>query len=276
MKQNSQLMSIFLILIICSASVNTSEWDIFKKIKNKLTNSVKTAFRKMKGSNFPTRLYDEQTRWDKNGKGAINYLDRHTIDCSRENSAINSFIMQTREHKRKTQVRFSYTCVESPAISNRCRELQTADKTAEFEVKKSLESLAKHYVECGEDEVMTKVALKTKGKFNTGVGAIFRLLPSDHPRLFYQYTCCQAEFSRKDIILSRTKRTPNPNNGYGHLGRQYIKGYDNVSLKFFHLQTPGNEIYYEMKYECLKGESCPSYRDYMKTEGKQSFMGKLF
>lgn len=276
MKQNSQLMAIFLFLIICSSSVNTSEWNFLKNIKNKVTNSFKNAFHKMKGSNFPTKLYDKQTGWNKNESGAINALKHHTIDCSQENSAINSFKMEMRNHKRKTQLRFSYTCVESPAISNRCRVLQTAEKTAEFKVKESLDSLAKHYVECGENEVMTKVALKTKGKFFTGLGAIFRLLPQDHPKLFYQYTCCQAEFSRKEIILSRTKQSANPNNQYNHLIHQYVKGYDKVALKFFHLQTPGNEIYYEMKYECLKGETCPSYRDYFKYGGKQSFMGKLF
>jgi hypothetical protein len=41
------------------------------------------------------------------------------------------------------------------------------------------------------------------------------------------------------------------------------------------MQTPGREIYYEMKFATLKGETSPSYKDYPKV-GVKSFMGKLF
>jgi hypothetical protein len=312
MKHTSKTMTIFLILIIGSSiqfSANKNPQDSFLKHSsdsvvnlknNKIVekaihedpsnqisgNEVDMAHtnnlvkpKKNKKSVLTTsyrsparaKLYYKQTRWNTPGRAAINFLDRHTIDCSERNSAINSFKF---EWNRRNKIRYSYTCVNSPVISNKCHVLETNLKNAEFVVTESLDSLVKHYVECPENHVMSRFRLKNRGKFFIGLGAIFRLLPQDHPKLYYQYTCCQADTTR--VIFARTNRSPNLNNEYGNLTSQNVKGYDKVALNYFHMQTPGDQIYYEMKFANLKGETSPSYPDYFSNGFENSFMGKIF
>jgi hypothetical protein len=214
-------------------------------------------------------LYDDATQWNDDGKKAINHLDRHTINCTESNSAINSFKFEHRlENSKKrillgpkkvTKIRFSFTCVKSPAISNTCFDYTTPVGDAAFMVRKSLNYLVRHYVECPNGQVMKSFVMKTAGKFYTGIGALFRLGEKDRPKLWYKFTCCNAEISR--TVRAETKRTDNKNNEYFNLSRQDINGRDFNAISSFNMLAPPNTIFYNMRLSVLNGETSPYFPD---------------
>ena len=232
-------------------------------------------------------LYDANTNWadDKNRK--LNALEDHNVNCAENNSALNSFRYENTTiaggllKKEKTEIRFNYTCVKSPYISDRCFSQHTAMETLGFRIKKSLTSLVKHYVDCPIGSVMKGFTVKTEGKFYGGAAALLRLGPEGRPKVQYFYTCCEADISR--TIYSETQQTSNPDNSMHSLSDQQLQGRDFNAISSFHMQAPTNFIYYQIRVGVLKGETSPYFPltptpNDIKTgsSNAQSFVGKNY
>jgi hypothetical protein len=208
------------------------------------------------------------TKWT-SGEKSINHLERHEINCTESNSAINSFAFELgNPGKKKNQVRFNYSCVKSPVISNECKNHETPIGGAAFKVKNSLNHLVGHYVECPDGTVMKSLVLKTKGKFYTGIGALFRLKGNNRPKIWYSYTCCKAEISR--TVYTETKRSRNMNNEYYNLSGQPINGRDLNAISSFDMQAPFHTIFYNIKVSVLKGETSPYFPPPCSSESEKS------
>lgn len=295
--KNNQMMSIFLMLMIgLSLQFNLQEVKEHKSLLNsdnleyddnnfdayqqpsesQVNNNTQQREEENQGqsnSTQSTELYNLQTNWDTNGKLSINYLDRHVVNCTESNSALNSFKLETKEVPTKGlmklkakslgQIRYNYTCVKSPAISNNCTLHQTPVQHTGFLVQQTLDSLVKHYVDCPSQSVMKSFRIKTQGQFWLGVKAFFRLSPKLRPKLYYEYTCCKAEISRD--IFATTQKTKS-NNRYTALSRQHINANDLNAISFFHMQSPRGGIFYELRLALLKGETSPSFPDYLNGE----------
>jgi hypothetical protein len=296
MKRNQQMMSIFLILLIgLTLQFKTKQVKDSKKVlasKNSLTDAM-TEQRQYKPTNiqikdsivdkneekYPKRteaesnqgmssLYNNATQWNDTGLGEINYLDRHTIDCKQDNSAINSFKLEVGTFKEKVKgvfweemqdkkkIRYSYTCVKSPAISNNCREYSTTPNQVAFDTTLSLGFLIRHYLECPGGQVMKKFGFRGKGDFYYGLFAIFRKL-EDYPKIWYEYTCCNAEISKTKYF--ETEKTPNEDNRYFNLKDQAVNGRDFNAISAFNLQCPEKRIFYSTRINILKGETSPYF-----------------
>lgn len=210
-------------------------------------------------SSFPTELYQKTTGWQDVGDWSINYLDRHTINCDSNYSAINSFIF---EQDSKKHIRFKYSCVKAASISSKCTERKTPLSYTEFFVKKSLNTLMKHYVECPKDTVMKKFKFNSQGNFKSGIMSIFQLSEDKYPKLSITYSCCNAKIQR--TILTDTSRTINSDNHLSNLRFQRVLSRDFNAISSFHMQAPAERIFFEIKIRQLEGEQSPSYPDYFK------------
>lgn len=216
-------------------------------------------------------LYFKQTNWNDFGtSGPINFLDRHFVNCDQSNSALNSFKMEQRKREKKGglfnmfekdswEVRYTYGCVKSLQISNNCKTIETPVQDANFIVEKSLDALSRHFVTCPDNKVMKDFNLRTVGRFDTGFDVIFRLGRDSRPRLFYKYTCCDANISRE--IYAQTQKTYGGDNEYYNLQNQFINGKDFNAISSFNMQSPPGEIFFFMKLSTLKGEKSPSFPD---------------
>jgi hypothetical protein len=203
-----------------------------------------------------TVILDKATKWNESLQWVLAALDRHNVDCPEDYSALNSFKLEINNQQK---IRYKYQCVQSASITNNCRDYQTDIKTAEFLVAHSLDTLVKHYVKCPDNTVMKgfeMVALRMWNKENE----ILRLTRDRHPRLYYSYTCCDANISRR--LLARTGETKNANNEFFELEHQTIQALDKNAITYFHMQAPGKKIFFEMEFATLKGETSPSYPDY--------------
>lgn len=216
-------------------------------------------------------LYFKQTNWNDYGpKGPINFLDRHFVNCDQSNSALNSFKMEQRKRQKKGglfsmfeqdsfEVRYTYGCVKSPQISNNCKTIETPVQDANFIVEKSLDALTRHFVTCPDNKVLKDFILLNVGRFDTGLNVIFRLGRDSRPRLFYKYTCCDANISRE--IYAQTQQTYGGDNEYYNLQNQFINGKDFNAISSFNMQSPPGKIFFYMKLSTLKGEKSPSFPD---------------
>jgi hypothetical protein len=86
--KNQQKMSAFVLFIICCSICLTLSIRSRNKFETK-SNSYYSQ------TNFKTSLSQKQTDLQSSNELAINYLDRHIIDCTGKNSAINSFRLVT-------------------------------------------------------------------------------------------------------------------------------------------------------------------------------------
>lgn len=218
-----------------------------------------------------TSIYNRETQWNDYGNGSINYLDRHNVDCNENNSALHSYVYEHRDETRQkrilfkkhsftvTNLRYSYTCVKSPEISDKCQTFKTTAQDANFIVEKSLNSLVKHNVSCPQNSVMKRFKLRHQGRFDTGFGVVFRLDPKDRPQLFYEYTCCEANISR--IIYAQTPPSYGGDNEYYNLRNQFIDAKDLNAISSFSMQLSKTDIYYSMRFSTLNGQISPSYPD---------------
>ncbi len=236
-----------------------------------------------------SRIYNKETQWNDYGNGSINFLDRHYVYCSDRNTALNSFRYEHKDERRQkknffgfteyytaTSLRFSYTCVESPEISEKCNTMTTQIQDANFIVEKSLNALVKHNVSCPQNTVMKGFVLRPRGKYDMGFGALLRLDPKDRPQLSYEYTCCDANISR--TIYAQTGPTWAGDNEYYNLRNQFINAKDFNAISSFNMQVSQNDIYYSMKFSTLKGETSPSFPDPCigSSQGSNpSFLGNL-
>lgn len=229
-------------------------------------------------------LYNGATNWNEYGpNGPINFLDRHFVSCYQSNSALNNFKMWQREKQKNAlsfldpnnyEVRFTYTCVKSPQISNNCQTLETPVQDANFIVEKSLDSLTRHYVTCPKNTVMKDFVIKTVGRFDVGIGAILRLGRDDRPRIFYKYTCCDANVSRE--IYAKTQKSYGGDNEYYNLKNQFIDAKDFNAISSFNMQSPPNEIFYYLRFSTLKGEKSLSFPDPCEVDANTSSSTKSF
>ena len=216
-------------------------------------------------------IYNRETKWNDYGKGSINYLDRHNVDCNENNSALHSFVYEHRDETRQqrkflkkesytvTNLRYSYSCVKSPEISDKCQTFKTTAQDANFIVEKSLNSLVKHNVSCPQNSVMKRFKLRNQGRFDTGFGVVFRLNPRDRPQLFYEYTCCEANISR--TIYAQTPPSYGGDNEYYNLRNQFIDAKDLNAISSFNMQLSQTDIYYSMRLSTLNGQISRSYPD---------------
>jgi hypothetical protein len=258
-----QTMSIFLLLLIFSSiSLTLSERKPNKKRSKNQHNSniiLKTKPSYYPETNFVTTIYSGNTPLQKTDDLAINYLDRHHINCYKDHSAINMFKLKSFRDKK---IQFSYFCVHSPMISTKCRNYQTVFGDTSFNIKNTIDSLVKHYVECPSNTVMKSFKLDPKGNFESGRAWLTKLRGKNYPQVSYKYTCCEAKIER--TIWATTNRTFNTKNTYIDLKRQKIDAHDFNAISSFHMQCPQRTMYYELRISQLKGETSPFYPDYLK------------
>jgi hypothetical protein len=258
-----QTMSIFLLFVIfCSISSILSKKP-FKDLLEKISKGVKNNKSQDK-TITTTSIYMRETGSQPSDELAINLLDRHIINCDKRQSAINSFRMV--KNGKKKEIKYEYTCVQSPMITNNCRKHKTNMADTSFHVRKTLDSLVKHYVECPSNTVMKLVKLVPHGNFHSGFKELFRLNEKEYPFLHYEYTCCEASIER--TIWATTRRTSNRGNSYLNLKSQRVEAHDNNAISSFHMQCPQGTIFYEMRISQLKGQESPFYPDYLKDNSK--------
>lgn len=123
------------------------------------------------------------TGCDDDGNGSIFYLDRHDINCGAGN-LINRFRMQ----RVGDQMRYEFTCVYSKSIFGTCLNYSTpVNSTKSGDSTHSTHYLDRHNISCP-----------------TGYGVSrFKLQRSGSRDIYFDYTCCQANFSScRDVITS--------------------------------------------------------------------------
>lgn len=275
-----QSISIFLILLVCcsinfilsnnSAKSVYSKQDQEKNKNNEISiilhekkHPLKSFFNKFKGklsetfsksyysqNYFKTEVYQKETNLKNPEDWSINRLDQHVVDCSTRYSAINSFKFETRKTKNKKGkkgdgVNFRYSCVRSPMISKKCKKYKTPETRTDFFVKNSLNTLVKHYLECPNNTVMNKFKLIAKGNFESGIMKLFRLSLNKFPKIFFEFSCCEAKIQR--TIWATTRRTRNKSNELKNLQYQNVIAHDLNAISSFHMQCPKETIFFEMR-----------------------------
>jgi hypothetical protein len=296
MKPYQQRLSIFLILLLCLGLTRQLNLEpskdsktgnlpnstpITQQSQSKINNKAKDRI-VLKNEQKPTKtaskqvyqgnasIYKSATEWSYGGL-QIYYLDRHTVDCNQSNSAINSFNLEigsatddpnTTQNEQLTgkKVRYSYSCVKSPNISDSCRNFSTTpNRVFFFEVSKAIKRLNRHYLECPDNQVMKKFGMKSSGIFDLKGVSRDKIEEDDYPKIWYEYTCCNAETSRTTYF--ETELTPNSDDKYYSLKNQKVNSKDFNALSAFNFQCPENKIFYSAKIQILKGETSPAFPD---------------
>lgn len=276
MKHNAKLMTLFLILLVSLSlqlKVNEiKESNTVNSEKNKKNHIIlkKEDKTRIKSNSYQgaSNIYKDSTSWNITSQGEINYLTYHTIDCKQENSAINSFQMEesmqpeqvkvswwTETHTRK-QIRYYYSCVTSPSITNNCRDFSTTPNTVAFDTTLSLSFLVRHYLECPAGQVMKKFGFRGKGDFYYGFFAFLRKL-EDYPQIWYEYTCCNANIA--DTKYFETQKTSITNQKYFNLKDQAVNARDFNAISQFNLMFPPNQMFYNVRANVLQGETSPFF-----------------
>ena len=112
------------------------------------------------------KSFVQGTRPDSDGGGNIIYLDRHNVDCGKDN-VISQFNMG----RMGNQIKYNYTCKKSNKPLT-CRNVTTPANDAGGGNARYLD---RHNVECADDEAMSRFKL-------------------EHPgggKIQYSYTCCK-------------------------------------------------------------------------------------
>lgn len=155
---------------------------------------------------------------DDDGKGSIFYLDRHTVDCGAGN-LINRFQLQ----RLSDTMRYEYTCVYSKSITSTCsNHSTTVNGTNKDDPTRSTNYLDRHNVSCPTGYGLSKFKLQRSGSSN----------------IYYDYTCCQANFASCSDITTSLQDGGNQQTFY--LDRQNVDATEFNALTRFQLNSNSN------------------------------------
>jgi hypothetical protein len=145
--------------------------------------------------NSTSEIYEKQTDWIEGKKIRLfQLLSSLDVNCDKNNSAINRFQLSTNPTKIPENFKFNndslyqytYSCVKSPSISNRCYRYSTPH----FDIwQLGSEKMYLKFMEvrCSEAQVLKQFKL----------GYIEWAPSFDTQSAWYNYTCCEAEASRE-------------------------------------------------------------------------------
>lgn len=151
-------------------------------------------------------------------------------------------------------------------ISKKCTNYKTPETRTDFYVKKSLDTLVKHYLECPSNTVMNKFKLIPRGNFEFGFMSLFRLSLTKFPKIFFEFSCSEAKIER--TIWATSSRTTNKDNELKNLKSQMVIAHDLNAISSFHMQCPKGTIFFEMRISVLKGDASTFYPNYLKDNSK--------
>lgn len=249
-----------------SGESTTKPSGLLNLFKNKLKISSKNSRTSSTNSTTVTKtvVYKGSTTPKKSKDMNIEDLKHHKVSCSKSNSAIHSFQFNA---DKKKMINFSFSCVQSPAISNTCSSHKTPYTETYLKVLKTFDTFTKHFVDCPEGTVMKSFNMGTRGKFYTGIGFLLRMTEKTWPNIFFEFTCCKAEISR--VLFLETGITENKTNNINNLKRQKrITAQDLNVISMFHMQIPSNKIFFQLRMAVLKGQTSPSMPNYFEDNSK--------
>ena len=184
--------------------------------------------------NLDSAIFEKQTDWNDAGEGSIWFLDRHKLDCLRNNSAIAGFFFE----RSGNRIRYNYQCIENKKISNECYEDNTPWNDVDGDERKSVHFLDRHRVQCKIDHVLRAFSVQRSPRPNNFIR--------------YSFKCCKTAYINKNT--NRFDKTDLGNFNTFYLDRQRISlGPDEV-LSAFKLDTYFNPnlMNYVYEYYALK------------------------
>lgn len=157
------------------------------------------------------------------GKGTINYLDRHTMDCS--NKALNELHYQKNTAGDKFQMQ--YTCASGGKLGTLSDKVTDLNDTGNW----NTGFLDRHNADCGVGNVMTKLHLNT-----------------NNDKMQWAYTCAPSIQNTCRQISTDMSDDGGGNSMY--LDRHDIKCNSNEALQQLQLVRNPEGNKYQFKYTC--------------------------
>lgn len=171
--------------------------------------------------------FNRSTKYGDIGDGSIFYLDRHAVEC-KKNEVLQGFLFRS---PKRGKWSYRFKCLEIPNMSEKYYRHSTNQFTAGDDPKKSANYLDRHNVHCYEGHALQYFQLKRGNR--RGI---------DH-KINIRYKCVKVNCG--EFITREFKRKSGGDFATIYLTNHDIRVKENEVLTGFRLQSKDGDLYYK-------------------------------